>query len=95
MEESRGIGREKIFSRAKATVRGADPDYKTVVPTVIKDVLVETDSPYLAPSPYRGKSNEPSYIVHTVEKLSEIKNISKEDVITNTTNNFKKLFSLT
>ena len=60
----------------------------------IENLLVETDSPYLAPSPYRGKSNEPSYIVHTVEKLSEIKNISKEDVITNTTNNFKKLFSL-
>ena len=61
----------------------------------IENLLVETDSPYLAPAPYRGKSNEPSYIVHTVEKLSQIKNISKEDVISKTTNNFKKLFNLT
>ena len=61
----------------------------------IENLLVETDSPYLAPLPYRGKSNEPSYIVHTIEKLAQIKNISNESVIFNTTNNFKKLFKLT
>ena len=66
----------------------------TVSSIPIENLLVETDSPYLAPLPYRGKSNEPSYIIHTVEKLSQIKNVSKENVITNTTNNFKKLFNL-
>ena len=60
----------------------------------IEKLLVETDSPYLAPLPHRGKSNEPSYIIHTVEKLSQIKKISKQEVITNTTNNFKKLFDI-
>jgi len=60
----------------------------------IERLLVETDSPYLAPMPYRGKSNEPSYIVHTVEKLSEIKKMSKENIMLNTTNNFMKLFDL-
>ena len=60
----------------------------------IEKLLVETDSPYLAPLPHRGKSNEPSYIIHTVEKLSQIKRISKEKVITNTTNNFRKLFDI-
>ena len=60
----------------------------------IENLLVETDSPYLAPMPYRGKSNEPSYIVHTVEKLSQIKNVSKEYIMSNTTSNFKKLFKL-
>ena len=60
----------------------------------IENLLVETDSPYLSPHPLRGKSNEPSYIVHTINKLSQIKNISKEDVIAYTTNNFKKLFNL-
>ena len=60
----------------------------------IEKLLVETDSPYLAPLPHRGKSNEPSYIVHTIEKLSQIMNVSKEHVIVNTTNNFKKLFDL-
>ena len=57
-------------------------------------ILVETDSPYLAPSPYRGKPNEPSYIIHTIDKLSQVKNVSKATVIDYTTNNFKKLFNL-
>jgi len=60
----------------------------------IDKLLVETDSPYLAPLPYRGKSNEPSYIIHTVEKLSKIKKISEDDVVYNTTKNFKKLFNI-
>jgi len=66
----------------------------TVSSIPIEKLLVETDSPYLAPLPHRGKSNEPSYIIHTVEKLSQIKKISKQEVITNTTNNFKKLFDI-
>ena len=60
----------------------------------IENLLVETDSPYLAPIPYRGKLNEPSYIIHTVKKLSQIKKITVESVMQNTTNNFKKLFNL-
>ena len=67
---------------------------KTVSFIPIDRLLVETDSPYLAPLPYRGKFNEPSYIIHTVEKLSQIKNVSKENVISYTTQNFKKLFDL-
>ena len=66
----------------------------TISSIPIENLLVETDSPYLAPMPYRGKSNEPSYIVHTVEKLSQIKNVSKEHVMYKTTKNFKKLFKL-
>ena len=66
----------------------------TISSIPIENLLVETDSPYLAPMPHRGKSNEPSYIVHTVEKLSEIKQISEENVMNYTTNNFEKLFKL-
>ena len=66
----------------------------TIATIPMKNLLVETDSPFLAPLPHRGKSNEPSYIVHTVEKLSEIKKTSKETIITSTTSNFKKLFEL-
>ena len=55
-------------------------------------LLVETDSPFLAPVPMRGKKNEPCYIEHTIKKLSEIKNISLEDMINITTHNFEKLF---
>ncbi len=60
----------------------------------IENLLVETDSPYLAPAPYRGKPNEPSYIIYTIDKLSQIKNVSQELVIRSTSNNFKKLFSI-
>jgi len=55
-------------------------------------ILVETDSPYLAPEPLRGKPNEPSYITHTVKFLSDLKKISFEKLSNSTTQNFFKLF---
>ena len=55
-------------------------------------ILIETDSPFLAPVPNRGKKNEPSFIDYTAQKLAEIKNISKTDLVNFTTNNFNKLF---
>ena len=67
---------------------------QTVSSIPIENLLVETDSPYLAPLPYRGKDNEPSYIIHTVEKLSQIKKLSNESIMVNTTKNFMKLFNL-
>ena len=56
------------------------------------NILIETDSPFLAPVPKRGKKNEPSFIDYTATKLAEIKNITKEDLIKKTTDNFNKLF---
>ena len=55
-------------------------------------ILVETDSPYLAPEPLRGKPNEPSYITHTVKFLSNLKKISYEKFSETTTQNFFDLF---
>ena len=55
-------------------------------------ILVETDSPYLSPVPLRGKTNEPSHIIHTVKFLSDLKKISFKDFSEITTNNFFKLF---
>ena len=49
-------------------------------------LLVETDSPFLAPVPMRGKENEPSYIIYTLKKLAELKNISEKEIINITTN---------
>jgi TatD DNase family protein len=66
----------------------------TVSSIPMERLLVETDSPYLAPIPYRGKSNEPSFIIHTVKKLSQIKNTTVEQVMKDTSNNFMKLFDL-
>ena len=56
-------------------------------------ILVETDSPFLAPMPFRGKRNEPSYINYTLKKISEIKKIKKEELTKITTKNFFTLFS--
>ena len=57
-------------------------------------LLIETDSPYLAPIPMRGKKNEPSFIKHTLEKLSTIKEKSPEEMDVLTSNNFNLLFNL-
>lgn len=55
-------------------------------------ILVETDAPFLAPVPYRGKRNEPSFIVTTLEEIAKIKNCSFEEISKITTENFYKLF---
>ena len=55
-------------------------------------ILVETDAPYLAPVPHRGKTNEPSYIIHTVKFLSDLKKVSFKDFSEITSNNFFRLF---
>ena len=57
-------------------------------------MMIETDSPYLAPDPFRGKRNEPSYVVHVAEKIAELRNISVEEVAHATTQNAKRFFSL-
>jgi len=72
---------------------------KSGLDEVIKDlpldkVLIETDSPYLAPTPYRGKRNEPAYTNLVVEKMAEVKGLSKEAVIEITSLNAKKLFGI-
>ncbi|MEN3791715.1 TatD family hydrolase [Fulvimarina sp. MAC3] len=56
-------------------------------------LLVETDAPYLAPTPYRGKRNEPGYTRHTAEVLAGVKNISLDEIAKATSDNFFKLFT--
>ena len=60
----------------------------------LKKLLIETDSPFLAPIPMRGKKNEPSFIKFTLDKLSTLKEISVEQMSDITTDNFNKLFNL-
>ena len=67
---------------------------KTVSNIPLDNLLVETDSPYLSPAPFRGKPNEPSYLKYTVEKLAEIKKTTLENIMKNTSDNFLKIFSL-
>ena len=67
---------------------------KVMVDIDMKNIVLETDAPYLAPVPFRGKRNECSYLKYVVEKLAEIKNVSKEEVENITTKNAKELFSI-
>ena len=60
----------------------------------LEKLLIETDSPFLAPIPMRGKKNEPSFIKYTLEKLSTLKEITVEKMSKITTDNFNKLFNL-
>jgi TatD DNase family protein len=60
----------------------------------LKNIVLETDSPYLAPVPFRGKRNESSYLIYILEKLSEIYGISKEKIAEITSKNAEKVFRL-
>lgn len=60
----------------------------------LKHIVLETDSPYLAPIPYRGKRNESSYIVNVVHKLAEIYGCTPEEIVRITTENSKAVFSI-
>tara|TARA_B100001175_G_scaffold316469_1_gene330492 strand:- start:29 stop:790 length:762 start_codon:yes stop_codon:yes gene_type:complete len=74
------------------TFKNATDLQKTFKYLPLDKILIETDSPFLAPVPNRGKKNEPSFIDFTATKLAEIKEISKSKLIENTTKNFNKLF---
>lgn len=55
-------------------------------------ILIETDSPYLAPTPHRGKTNQPAFVKHVAEEIARLRNISVEEVGAATTANFNRLF---
>ena len=75
------------------TFKNAESLRDTVKKVPIENILIETDSPYLAPVPKRGKMNEPSNVIYVAEKIAELKNISVEKVAEITTNNFFSLFN--
>ncbi|MFC1673278.1 TatD family hydrolase [Pseudomonadota bacterium] len=75
------------------TFKKADELRQAVSTVGLDRLLVETDAPYLAPLPHRGKPNEPAYTRLTAEKLAEIKGVSFDELALATTNNFFKLFS--
>ena len=60
--------------------------------TPLDRILLETDSPYLAPVPYRGKKNQPAYVLHVAEEIARLRGISLEEVACATTENFFRLF---
>jgi TatD DNase family protein len=57
-------------------------------------LLIETDSPYLAPVPFRGKLNQPGYVKHVAEEIAKLRGVSVEEIAQQTTKNFNKLFNI-
>ncbi|HWZ11525.1 MAG TPA: TatD family hydrolase, partial [Acidobacteriaceae bacterium] len=55
-------------------------------------LLIETDCPFLAPIPHRGKRNEPAFVAHVPQTLADARNATPEEIAVNTTNNFLRLF---
>ena len=60
----------------------------------VERILLETDAPYLAPVPHRGKRNESAYLIHTAAYIAQHLSLTTEDVAINTTNNAKNLFGI-
>ncbi|MBI3638262.1 TatD family hydrolase [Candidatus Wolfebacteria bacterium] len=90
-EKYRSLGFKIGFTGIITFSRNYDDVVKN---TPLKDILIETDCPYLTPEPYRGKRNEPIYVIEVAKKIAEIKDISYEEVIGRTTENAKELFRI-
>lgn len=75
------------------TFKSAQSIRDTVLDLDIASLLVETDSPYLAPVPHRGKKNEPAFVAHTAAAVAELKAMSADELASATTENFFRLFS--
>ena len=78
-----------------ATFKKASDLRATIADVPLDRLLVETDAPYLAPQPLRGKHNEPAYVVHTAAMLAELKGVTMERLAEATTANFFRLFAKT
>jgi len=82
-----GIGGVLTFKNAKKLV-----DVVKDIP--IEHLVIETDCPYMAPTPYRGQRNEPIYTEEVAKKIAELKNMSYEDVVRITNENTRKVFKM-
>ncbi len=71
-------------------------DYdESIIKAPLDKIMVETDAPYVAPAPYRGKRNEPAYVIEVAKKIAELRGISYEEVASATTSNATRIFHLT
>ena len=75
------------------TFKNAEAARETAKYVPLDRILIETDCPYLSPVPFRGKRNEPSYVVHIASKLAEVKNVPEEEVSMRTNRNAEALFT--
>ena len=76
------------------TFKNAIEVYKSMIVTPLEKLIIETDAPYLAPNPFRGKRNEPAFIKHTAEFIANAKGVSFNEFCKITSLNFQKLFNI-
>ena len=76
------------------TFKNASNAVNVVINLPIEKIMLETDCPYLAPEPYRGKMNEPKFIPFIAQKVADIKNLSVEEIAEKTTKNAEKMFNI-
>lgn len=70
-------------------------DYDEIIKFLpLENIMVETDAPYVAPEPYRGKRNEPAYVLEVAKKIAEIKEVTYEEVARQTTKNVEQVFGI-
>ncbi len=91
-EKSVSIG-FKISLSGIITFKSASDIQATVKDLRKSDILVETDAPFLAPIPMRGKKNEPSFMIHTADKLANLQGVTTEQIAKITTDNFFDIFT--
>ena len=91
-EQALDIGFYISFSGI-VTFKSAKAVQEVAMKAPLDRILVETDAPYLAPVPHRGKTNEPAYVRHTAEFIAELRGITLDEVAKTTTENFYRLFS--
>jgi TatD DNase family protein len=82
------IGIGGVLTYKKASIA------ETVKQIPLERILLETDSPYLTPVPFRGKRNQSTYISYVAEKIAEVKNLTKEEILTAANNNARNLFGV-
>ncbi|MDR0865451.1 MAG: TatD family hydrolase [Candidatus Symbiothrix sp.] len=82
------LGINGVVTYKKATFR----EYLALAP--IERIVLETDAPYLTPVPFRGKRNEPAYLIYVAEKLAEVYGVSVEEIAAKTTENARRLFGI-
>lgn len=88
------IDRFYIGISGTVTFKNAKKLIEVVKEIPLERIVIETDSPYLAPEPFRGKRNQPDYVEYVAKKIAEIKGIEMEQVIRVTTENAKKLYNI-
>ena len=81
-----GIGGVLTFKNSKL--------YEVIEKIDLKDIVLETDSPFLSPEPFRGKKNKPCNVLYVAKRIAEIKNISLEEVINTTTATANQIFDI-